>query len=93
MILPPLSLYLNIASEGHKKRRIWVPLFLVWLILLPLAILVASVMLVYSLVMAVKLRRLRCVMLVPRSYALMCSLRGLRLDIDEPGSKVFISVS
>lgn len=40
MILPPLSMWLHVAPNDHRAVRLWLPLFLIWLVLLPLVLLV-----------------------------------------------------
>jgi hypothetical protein len=39
MSLPPISMWLHVASPGHRTYRLWLPLFLLWLLLLPLLVL------------------------------------------------------
>lgn len=39
MNIPPLSMWLAVDSPDHRPVRLWLPLFLVWLLLLPLALL------------------------------------------------------
>ncbi len=45
-MIPPLSMWLHIESPGHRRVRLWLPLFLVWLILLPLMVLVMAIAIV-----------------------------------------------
>jgi hypothetical protein len=42
-MLPPMLLHLRVAPHGEGGFGIWLPLFLVWLILLPVMVLVALV--------------------------------------------------
>lgn len=39
-MFPPLLLYLHVQTPTHRGPAIWLPLFLIWLLLLPLVVLV-----------------------------------------------------
>ena len=40
MIFPPLSMWVHIVPKDQRGMRLWLPLFLIWLLLLPLVLLV-----------------------------------------------------
>ena len=42
-MLPPMLLYVRVGSHERPGRGLWLPLFLVWLVLLPLVVLVLAV--------------------------------------------------
>jgi hypothetical protein len=51
-ILPPMSAILHVKPAGWRRGiRLWVPLFLFWLLLLPLLILLLPFLFVGALVM------------------------------------------
>ncbi len=43
MTVPPLSMWLCIAPPDRRAIRVWLPLFLVWLLLLPIGVLLLIV--------------------------------------------------
>lgn len=91
IMLPPALVRFQVQSEG-SRRRLWLPVFLLW----PFAaIMFALAMPVCALVAALFWRRglSRPILFsVPCLLYLMCSLRGLRVEVDGGSSRVFISI-
>ena len=42
-MFPPMFLYVRIVTPERTRRGVWLPLFLIWLLLLPLIVLVLTV--------------------------------------------------
>ena len=91
MMMPPALVRVRVQSV-ESRRRLWIPVFLLW----PLLALMAALALpVCALFAALYWRRGlgRPVLLaVPCLLYLMCSLRGLRVDVDGGGSRAFVSI-
>lgn len=82
-MIPPSLLLLKIG-----KRRIVIPLFLLW----PLAILLAPIAIIVCITFAICTRQARCLTLVQKLYAMICALRGLEVDVNGKGNGVLISI-
>jgi hypothetical protein len=85
-ILPPMSAILHVKPAGWRRGiRLWVPLFLFWLLLLPLLILLLPFLFVGALVMGINLwRALRAM------NALLAATRGTHVEVDSRDTKLFI---
>jgi len=51
--MPPLSAWLRITPSGKQGSRIWLPLFLLWLILLPVVLFVFALAVVVDVLLLV----------------------------------------
>ena len=79
-----------IALRTHPQGRTWwipLPLFLLWLILLPVLILVVVAIFVVSLIVNVNPWRA-----LSSSWQLLAGLRGLRVQVEEKQTSVFINL-
>jgi hypothetical protein len=50
-MLPPMLLYLRVGTPEKSGTGLWLPLFLVWLILLPIVVLVVAVTMLVDVVL------------------------------------------
>jgi hypothetical protein len=77
------------AGQVHVRQgrrfRLWIPLLLVWVLLLPFVLLLAPFVFVACLIAGVN--PLRGVTLY---WQVFNSLRGLRVEVDDPHAKVRI---
>ena len=87
-ILPPLSATLHVKPSGWRFGiRLWLPLFLVWLILLPLVLLALPFLFVAAVIFGVRFwSSLRA------AGALLTALRGTKVEVENPHTRVFINV-
>lgn len=79
MRFPPLLMRLRMSSPEHDWPTLWLPVFLVWLLLILLVPLVLVALLV-TLVIYPHYTRLALTLVRPL-FAVICSLRGLHVDI------------
>lgn len=91
MNAPPLIMRLRIRRDDRMGIRLWLPLFLIYpflvilsLLLLPLALMVALLLLPLGWSRTV-------IIICPRLYGVICALKGLKVDIQKKGEKIFIS--
>ena len=90
MTFPPSLLRVRVRQPGRRTRRIWLPLILLW----PLAIAIFVVLLPILLIVAAAGGNLRkFLVLTWRSFGLLCALRGLHVEVDEPDESVFVSIT
>ncbi len=86
----PLILKINIKEKDNKGFRLWLPLFLIWLILLPFAI-VGWVLLIVIGILATPLGHGRKFIFGPIALMrVLFSLRGLKVDVDSADDRVFV---
>jgi hypothetical protein len=87
-ILPPLSASLHVKPTGWRFGiRLWLPLFLLWLLLLPLVILALPFAFVAAMIFGVRFwSSIRAVL------ALLAAFHGTRVEVENPGARVFINV-
>ena len=91
MMLPPALLRVRVQSD-QSRRRLWIPVFLLWPLL---ALMAALAMPVCALIAALYWRGglgRPILFAVPCLLYLMCSLRGLRFDVAGGGSRLFVSI-
>jgi hypothetical protein len=89
-MFPPMFLFLRIGTEERRGVGLWLPLFLVWLILLPIVVLVLVITAVvdaalflagqsyhhYTLLLA------RCIGVLDATRGLVVSIRSERTVVD-----------
>jgi hypothetical protein len=75
-VIPPMVMWLKIQWFG-----IWVPLFLLWPIVLVLLLLILPLVFVGMAIAGRISRFWVAVRLVLAAYAMVCALRGLQIDI------------
>ncbi len=91
MMLPPALVRVRVQGD-ERRMRLWLPVFLLWPLLAALAALAVPVC---ALVAALQRRRglARLILLaVPLALYLLCSLRGLRVDVAGRDGRVFVSI-
>ena len=100
-MIPPLLLRVRIHNQRHRFG-LWVPLFLIVPLLGLFMLLVALLLLPFILVTTIVLWRRgwgRWLLIAgsisvrscPRFFALLCSLRGLRIEVKNASDRVYIS--
>lgn len=85
-MIPPL--FAKISIQDKSNLRLWIPLFLLWILLAPLVILILPFVFVYLLIRKGP-RGIKGIFLF---YQLLCSLRGLDVDVKSNTSTVRIYV-
>jgi hypothetical protein len=76
----------------YGRIPLWVPVFLLWPLALALFLLAFPFLFIYTL-FRLGLRAFRFWFLgLPRAYAFLCALRGLRISVQAPGRRFAISL-
>ena len=75
-----------IPGRAEGRSRIWIPFFLVWVLLVPLVLLLAP--LVFAACLMVKVNAFRGVAVYWQFFS---ALRGLRVEVDNPRTSISIS--
>lgn len=93
MILPPLVIDVRIRQEDSRRIRIWLPLFLLWPLLLPLVVLVLSVTILADVACAVVGARYHHYTVFTLGVLqVFAELRGTRADIVTSDSLVHVVI-
>ena len=85
--LPMLAVVHVMPTKVHKGIRLWVPLFLVWLLLLPFILVLLPVYFVVCAVIDIDPFKTLGVMV-----AVLGSLNGTHVEVESPDANVFIHV-
>jgi len=89
MIFPPLLMRLKIINSEHHVN-LWLPLFLVWLILLIFALALSPLVCLLVILLWPWGWGEMLLLLGPALYRVLCSLHGLTVDIRNPEETVLI---
>ena len=93
MIVPPLSMWLHIASPGHRTVRLWLPLFLLWLLLLPLLVLAFVLTILTDVVLSVAGRSYHhYTLLLLGCMGLLAETRGMVIRVNSEDSIVDVAI-
>ncbi len=81
-MFPPMLLYVRVTNEERRRRGVWLPLFLVWLILLPIVVLVAVIAVLADVVLFLAGEPYhRYTLLLFRSFGVLAAARGTTVSI------------
>jgi hypothetical protein len=88
---PPMLLHLRIGAPDTHRSGVWLPLFLVWLILLPIVVLVFVVSIVVDVVLLLVGERYHhYTLLLFRCFGVLAATRGMEVRIHADNTDVDI---
>jgi hypothetical protein len=90
MTLPPSIMRIHIG-ETEKGFRLWLPIFLLWPIVLLAAVLLAPFVLVGAILLWPKGWGRPLLLAGPLLLGLVFALRGLKIDVVDGSQRVYIS--
>ena len=90
-MLPPFFMKIRIVEKGKNKVRLWFPMFLIWLLLLALAIAIAPFVLVAALILWPWKLGKKLLMFGPMFFFMLGSLNGLDIQVGSLHKQVSIS--
>ena len=83
----PLVVRVHVRGRAGRSVRLWIPLFLLWLLMLPFALVVLPVLFVVCIVVDVDpFPALAAV------WRVLCGLSGAHVEVDAPDASVFVHV-
>jgi lipopolysaccharide export LptBFGC system permease protein LptF len=86
----PLLLRLRVQESGKKDVRLYLPLFLVWLLLFPL-LLVATPFILVAVVLTWRRGHGRTLLvIIPMLVTVIWSLSGLHIQVEKPDNQVLL---
>ncbi len=86
MILPLVAVVRIHTLEGHNLN-LWVPLFLIWLLLIPFAIVLAPVFVIVCLAINVD-----PFLAIGSFWRLISGIAGTHVEVDSPSATVLVHV-
>ncbi len=85
--MPPVWMKLRVRGERGLGVKVWIPLILLW----PVVLLLAVVGLVSLVMVSLVSRKARAVIRwIPAMFVTVCSLRGLKVDVNDGEDVVFL---
>ena len=88
-MIPPAVLKIHVIDDGKKVIRLWLPLFLLWPLVLVVMLALPVLMLVG--IFIPRKRRLRRVFLAsPWWITAFCAFRGFRVDVKDGKDIVYV---
>jgi len=89
MTLPPMIATVRVRPTHWRRGfRLRLPLFLVWLLLLPLLILLLPLLLLFCLIVGINLLRS-----LGAIFAVLASLKDTQVEIERPDKQLFIDLN
>ena len=83
----PLVVRVHVTGRAGRGVRLWIPLFLMWLLLLPFALIVLPVLFVVCIVVDVD--PLPALVAI---WRVLCGLSGAHVEVEAPDASVFVHV-
>jgi hypothetical protein len=88
----PWSAFIYVEWWNHARRQrcfsLWIPLFLAWLLLLPLVLVLFPVVALVGLLV-----RINAVRLYAAAWGILTGLRKTRVEVRSPGSRVLVNIA
>ena len=88
----PLILKLRIKDKNHKRFGIWLPLFLIWLIILPILAIPAPLIFLVALILWPSSYGRLVLYSYFAIFSIIWNLSGVNLDIQSKGSIVYLDL-
>jgi hypothetical protein len=85
--MPPLLMQIHIASRQGRNLRLWVPLFLLWVLLLPFA-----VVLLPALFIVCAVADIDPVGAISTVMSIIAGLSGTHVEVDTPNAFLFFHI-
>jgi hypothetical protein len=86
----PLLLRMQIKEKGKNKIRLFLPFFLIWIILVAILILISPLLLIAAIVLWPLGYGRHILFAIPMLFAMMCALSGLKIHIENEDKKIYL---
>jgi len=90
MMFPPLWFRIKIRQTEGRNFGLWLPLFLLWPIVLIVAIILLPIILLVSICQFLTGNRQPLILALPRFISVICALRGMKVDLQSPDETVYV---
>lgn len=86
-MMPPLVVQIHVRVRHGRSLRLWIPLFLLWILLLPFALVSLPVFFILCVVTDVD-----PFVAAASLLALLASLSGMHIEVDTPHAFVYFHI-
>jgi hypothetical protein len=87
-ILPPMTATVHVKPAGWRHGiRLWLPLFLFWLLLLPLAVLALPFLFVAAVIFGVRFWAS-----IRAGLNLLAAVRGTKVEVENASTRIFVNL-
>jgi hypothetical protein len=85
--MPPLVIRLHVETHAGRQMRLWIPLFLLWLLMLPFVAIMLPVLFITCVVLDVDpFPALGAI------WSVLCAFTGSHIEVEAPDASVFFHV-
>jgi len=87
MMLPPAIMRIRVVENGRKKIGLWLPVFLLWPVLILLAVVSIPLLLVLMLGFWWHHVARKVIRSIPAIFGIICSMRGFAVEVENKEKK------
>ena len=87
----PLMMKMHIQTRGKKGVRLWIPVFIVWILLFALMILFLPLVLLAALLTLWRGPGLALLLIYPLVWSVLWSLSSLHVDVENEEHRILFS--
>ena len=91
MKIPPYRMKLHIGND-RRNLRLWLPLFLLWPILLVIALIMLPLILLAAIMLWFTGWGRMVLGIIPAVFSCLCGLRGLEVDVENNEERFLVSM-
>ena len=84
----PLFMKIHIQERGKKGVRLWLPMFLIWILLLVILVILSPIILLVGLAAWIRGYGRTFFFAFPMLFAVLWAMSGLRIHIEDRDKKV-----
>jgi hypothetical protein len=89
----PMIMKIHIQERGKKKIRLWIPMFLIWLLLFAFMIVLSPIFILIGIVAWIRGYGKIFLFAIPMIFAVLWAMSGLRIHIEDKDKRIqFIAV-
>ncbi len=92
-MIPPYLMKIKVIENGRKKVGLWLPVFLVWPLMLIFALILTPLLFMASLFLIWRRKFRALLKAIPRFYAVICAARGLDVEVESENENVYITIN
>ena len=87
----PMIMKMHIQKRGQRGVRLWIPVFLVWILLFVLMLVLLPLVLLAALLTIWRGPGLALLLFYPMVWSVLCSLSNLHVDVENETHKILFA--
>jgi len=94
-MIPPAIMHIHVVDRGKKRIGLWLPIFLLWPVLLVLVVVAVPLIIIAQVILACLRIPIRLVSIFIAVVSVITSMRGLKVDVGQKSnnqSSVLINI-